>query len=288
MNRRTFLGTAAATVALARAGLADQERPAAAAPRKGRLKQGVTRGVFARGVSLDDCCRQAADAGIQGFDLLTPDDWPTAKKYGLVPSMASGGGGTIPVALNRIENHARIEASMREMIDKAAASGVPNLITFSGNRAGMPEAEGADNCVAFLNRVKAQAEDKGVTICMEYLNSKVNHKDYMFDHLPWGVDVMKRVNSPHVKILFDIYHAQIMDGDIVRNIRDNFQWIGHFHTGGNPGRHEIDDTQELNYHFVMKAIADLGYTGFVSHEYSPAEGHDPGDSLRKAMEICTV
>jgi hydroxypyruvate isomerase len=288
MNRRTFLGAAAAPLVLARAGIAGQERPAPAAPPKGRLKQGVTRGVFGRGVSLDDCCRRAADAGIQGFDLLTPQDWPTAKKYGLVPSMASGAGGTIPVALNRIENHAPIEASMREMIDKAAASGVPNLITFSGNRAGMPEAQGADNCVAFLNRVKAQAEDKGVTICMEYLNSKVNHKDYMFDHLPWGVDVMKRVNSPRVKILFDIYHAQIMDGDIVRNIHDNFQWIGHFHTGGNPGRHEIDDTQELNYHFVMKAIADLGYTGFVSHEYSPAEGHDPADSLRKAMEICTV
>ena len=288
MNRRTFLGTAAAPLVLARAGLASQAQTTAAAPRKGRLKQGVTRGVFGRGVSLDDCCRRAADAGIQGFDLLAPEDWPTVKKYGLVSSMASGAGGTIPVALNRIENHARIEASMRDMIDKAAANGVPNLITFSGNRAGMPEAEGADNCVAFLNRVKAQAEDKGVTICMEYLNSKVNHKDYMFDHLPWGVDVMKRVNSPRVKILFDIYHAQIMDGDIVRNIRDNFQWIGHFHTGGNPGRHEIDDTQELNYHFVMKAIADLGYMGFVTHEYSPAEGHDPIDSLKKAMEICTV
>ena len=121
---------------------------------------------------------------------------------------------------------------------------------------------------------------------MEYLNSKVNHKDYMFDHIAWGVDVMKRVNSPRVKILYDIYHAQIMDGDIVRNIRDNFQWIGHFHTGGNPGRHEIDDTQELNYRFVMQAIADLGYTGFVSHEYSPSQGHDPIATLEKAIEIC--
>ena len=202
--------------------------------------------------------------------------------------MASGGGGSIASALNRTENHSKIEASMREMIDQAAAAGVPNLITFSGNRGGMPDAEGADTCVAFLNRVKAQAEDKGVTICMEYLNSKVNHKDYMFDHFAWGVEVMKRVNSPRVKILFDIYHAQIMDGDIARNIRDDIQWIGHFHTGGNPGRHEIDDTQELNYRFVMQAIADLGFTGFVTHRSSPAEGHDPMDSLRKAMEICTV
>ena len=133
--------------------------------------------------------------------------------------MASGGGGSIAIALNRTENHSKIEASMREMIDQAAAAGVPNLITFSGNRGGMPDTEGADNCVAFLNRVKAQAEDKGVTICMEYLNSKVNHKDYMFDHFAWGVDVMKRVNSPRVKILFDIYDAQIMDGDVVRSIR---------------------------------------------------------------------
>jgi len=136
--------------------------------------------------------------------------------------------------------------------------------------------------------VKSHAEDKQVTICLEYLNSKVNHKDYMFDHIAWGVDVMKRVNSPRVKILYDIYHAQIMDGDIVRNIRDHFQWIGHFHTGGNPGRHEIDDTQELNYRFIMKAIADLGFIGFVTHEYSPTQGNDPIKELVKAIEICAV
>jgi hydroxypyruvate isomerase len=115
---------------------------------------------------------------------------------------------------------------------------------------------------------------------------KVNHKDYIFDHIAWGVEVMKRVNSPRVRILYDIYHAQIMDGDIVRNIRDNFQWIGHFHTGGNPGRHEIDETQELNYRFIAKAIADLGFTGFITHEYSPSQGHDPIVELEKAIEIC--
>ena len=150
----------------------------------------------------------------------------------------------------------------------------------------MPDAEGADHCVAFLNKIKTPAEDKGVTICIELLNSKVNHKDYMFDHIGWGVDVMKRVNSPRVKILYDIYHAQIMDGDIVRNIRDNFQWIAHFHTGGNPGRHDIDETQELNYRFVAQAIADLNFTGFISHEYSPAQGHEPIATLNKAIEIC--
>jgi hydroxypyruvate isomerase len=234
-------------------------------------------------------CREAARLGIKGFDLIGPVDWPTLKKHGLVPSMYPGGpGGTIPVALNRKENHERLAGLLHPAIDDAAANAVPNIITFSGNRNGMADAEGADNCVAFLNGVKAHAEDKGVTICMEYLNSKVNHKDYMFDHIAWGVDVMKRVNSPRVKILFDIYHAQIMDGDIVRNIRDHFQWIGHFHTGGNPGRHEIDETQELNYRFIMQAIADLGYTGFVSHEYSLSQGRDAVATLEQAIAICDV
>jgi hydroxypyruvate isomerase len=288
MRRREFLGAVTASVALGRRpGVAQQGAPPAG--RKGPIKQGVTRGVFARGTPLEDSCREAARLGIKGFDLIGPADWPTLKKYGLVPSMYPGGpGGSIPVALNRKENHDKLQPLMSAAIDEAAANGVPNIITFSGNRNGMADAEGADNCVAFLNGIKAHAEDKQVTICMEYLNSKVNHKDYMFDHIAWGVDVMKRVNSPRIKILYDIYHAQIMDGDIVRNIRDHFQWIGHFHTGGNPGRHDIDETQELNYRFIMQAIAELGFTGFVSHEYSPAQGHDPIETLAKAIELCDV
>src|SRR5580765_8496279 len=284
MRRRDFWPVLAAPLALAQnTGIVPP------VPRKGRIKQGVTRGVFARDMSMENCCREAARLGIRGFDLIGPADWPLLKKYGLVPSMYPlGPGGTIPDALNNTQNHAKLEASLRAAIDESAAAGVPNVITSSGNRRGMDDRVGADNCVAFLNKVKAQAEDKGVTICMEYLNSKVNHKDYMFDHIAWGVDVMRRVNSPRVKILFDIYHAQIMDGDIVRNIRDHYQWIGHFHTGGNPGRHDIDDSQELNYRFIAQAIADLGYTGYISHEYSPTQGHDPMDSLKKAMEICSV
>jgi len=199
-----------------------------------------------------------------------------------------GPGGTIPDALNRKENHEKLEAAMHAAIDEAKANGVPNIITFSGNRKGMADAEGADNCVLFLNKVKAHAEDKGINICMEYLNSKVNHKDYMFDHIAWGVDVMKRVNSPNVKILYDIYHAQIMDGDIVRNIRDNIKWIGHFHTGGNPDRKEIDETQELNYRFIAQAIADLNFTGYVGHEYSPRNPANAEASLKRAIEIFTV
>lgn len=278
MRRRDFV-TALAAV------------PLAAAPPegKGRLKQCVTQGVFARNMSFEDTCREAARLGIVGYDLRGPADWPTLKKYGLIPTMyPPGPGGTIPDALNRIENHDRLEKLMHPALDDCAANGVPNLITFSGNRKGMPDAEGADNCVKFLNKVKAHAEDKGVTICMELLNSKVNHKDYMCDHTAWGVGVMKQVNSPRVKLLYDIYHLQIMEGDICRTIKDNFQYLGHFHTGGNPGRHEIDDTQELNYHFIAKTIADLGFTGYVAHEYSPAPGRDAIQSLTQAMQIFDV
>jgi hydroxypyruvate isomerase len=281
VRRRDFLPALAAPLALS----AQTPEPV---KRKGRIKQGVTRGVFARGTSMDDCCREAARLGIKGFDLVGPQDWPTLKKYGLVPSMYPPGPGGIPDGTNRVEFHERLEAHTHKAIDESAAAGCPNVIALAGNRRGMDDREGADHSVAFLNKVKAHAEDKDVTICLEYLNSKVNHKDYMFDHITWGVDVMKRVNSPRVKILFDIYHAQIMDGDIVRNIRDYWQWIGHFHTGGNPGRHDIDESQELNYRFIAQAIAEQNYTGFITHEYSPAQGHDPIAVLDKAIGICDV
>lgn len=284
MLRRDFFFSLAAALAMV-----PQTPPSAPVKRKGRLKQAVTRGVFGRGMPLEDACREAARLGCQGFDLIGPADWPMLKKYGLVPTMyPAGAGGTIASAINQTENHDRIEKSLRAAIDEAAANGVPSVITFSGNRQGMDDRVGADNCVAFLNRVKAQAEDKGVTLCMEYLNSKVNHKDYMFDHMAWGVDVVSRVQSPRVKILYDIYHAQIMDGDIVRNIRDHFTLISHFHTGGNPGRHEIDETQELNYRFIAQAIADLGFTGYIAHEFSPTPGRDPIAGLTRAVEIFDV
>jgi hydroxypyruvate isomerase len=286
MRRRDFLPAAAAGAgALAGRMALGQD----AVQRKGRLKQGVTGGVFGRGMPFEEQCKNAARLGARGFDLIGPDRWPVLKKYGLTPTMyPPGPGGTIPDALNRKENHERIVKSLHAAIDEAAENGVPNIITFSGNRRGMPDQEGADNCVIALNQVKSHAEDKGITICMELLNSKVNHKDYMCDHTAWGVDVCKRVNSPRIKLLYDIYHLQIMEGDIVRTIRENIQWLGHFHTGGNPGRHEIDDTQELNYRFVAQAIADLGFNGYVSHEYSPAPGHDPLKSLETAMQIFDV
>ncbi len=292
MRRRDFFPTiAAASVAgaapLALAASADGKPNA----KNGRLKQGVTNGVFGRSrLPLDEKCRIAADLGCTGYDLVGTKDWPTLKKYGLKPTMYFGheGGATIVHGLNRKENHARFLEALRISIDEAAEWGAPNVITFSGNRAGMSDAEGMENCVIALNQIKKHAEDKGVNVCMELLNSKVDHKDYMCDHTAWGAEVCRRVNSPRVKLLYDIYHLQIMEGDIVRTIRDNIQWIGHFHTGGNPGRNEIDDTQELNYHFVAKAIADLGFQGWVCHEYGPKKDSDPVKSLERAIEIMTV
>ena len=281
MRRRDFLPALAAPLAMAQA-----QTPVKL---KGRFKQGVCQGVFPRGMSMEDRCREAAELGITGFDLIGPQQWPILKKYGITPTMYPGGpGGTLPDSLANEGNHAKLEPLMRAAIDDSKANGCPSIITFSGNRKGMDDRKGADNTVAFLNKVKAQAEDKGINICIEYLNSKVNHPDYMFDHIGWGVDMCSRVNSPRVGILFDIYHAQIMDGDVVRNIRDHYKWIKHFHTAGNPGRRDLDMNSELNYSFIAKAIAELGFTGWVSHEYSPSQGRDWKEVLKAAIAICDV
>ncbi len=248
------------------------------------MKQSVSRWTYAK-FSLDDLCKAAVRIGLSGIDLVDSKDWATIQSYGLVPSMTPGAG-KIPDGFNRLENHDKLVAEMTENIAKAADARVPNVITFSGNRNGMADAEGLEHCVIGLKRVKKVAEERGVTVCMELLNSKINHKDYMCDHTAWGVEVCKRVDSPRVKLLYDIYHMQIMEGDIIRTIRDNFAFLGHFHTGGVPNRHEIDGTQELDYHAVAKAIADLGYKGFIAHEFVPAA--DPIPSLEKAFQICTV
>jgi len=200
--------------------------------------------------------------------------------------MGYAGGGAIAEALNRVEHHAEIEASFRKNIPLAAKAGVGNVITFSGNRRGMSDEEGARNTVAGLKRLKPIAEDNGVTICLELLNSKVNHPDYMADHTAWGARVMEEVNSPQVKLLYDIYHMQIMEGNLMATIRSNSAWIGHFHTGGVPGRHELDKTQEVQWDAVMRAIAETGFRGYVAHEFIPV--HDPMTSLRAAVELCDV
>ncbi|HLH04321.1 MAG TPA: sugar phosphate isomerase/epimerase family protein [Bryobacteraceae bacterium] len=284
MNRRNVLkGAVAAGVAsLARPGLAPAQVPG------GRLKQGVSLWCWQKWYTLDQLCQEAARIGIKGIDLVTPDQYATVQKYGLIPSMtAASEPNTIPIGLNRIENHDRVLAKLKEDITAAAAAKVPNVITFSGNRRGMPDEEGLKNCAIALNKIKGYAEEKGVTVNLELLNSKVDHHDYMADHSAWGIELMKQVNSPRVKLLYDIYHMQIMEGDLIRTITKNIQYFGHFHTGGNPGRHELDDTQEVTWHAVAKAIADTGYEGFISHEFVPAQ-QPVIRGLEQAYELCNV
>jgi len=261
--------------------LAPAGRSAAAT---GRLKQSVARWCYAR-MPMEELCRQAAAMGLAGIDLVDPPDWPTIKKYGLTPAMVTGAG-TIPHGWNRRQDHDALVKQMQDNIVLAAEAKVPNVITFSGYRAGMSDDEGKQNCIEGLRRVKAFAEDHGVTICMELLNSRIDHKDYQCDHTQWGVEVMKGVDSPRAKLLYDIYHMQIMEGDIIRTIRQNIQYIAHFHTGGVPGRHELDEAQELQWRSVAKAIADLNFQGFFAHEFVPAK--DPMASLKQAVELCTV
>jgi hydroxypyruvate isomerase len=253
--------------------------------RKNRIHQSVCRWCY-KDTALDQLCAYAAQIGLKGIDLLEVAEYEIPRRYGLICTMAHAGGGTIPEALNRPEHHAAIEAAFRTNIPLAAKAGIPNVITFSGNRRGMPDDEGARNTIDGLNRVKKIAEDNGITICLELLNSKVNHPDYMADHTAWGVRVMQAVNSPNVKLLYDIYHMQIMEGDLIATIRANIQWLGHFHTGGVPGRHELDDTQEVQWDAVMRAIADAGFKGYVAHEFLPTR--DPFTSLRAAVDLCDV
>ncbi len=254
--------------------------------RKGRIHQSVSRWCYAK-YSVEQLAEYGAKIGLRGVDLLGPEDYEVPRRFGLICSMAYAHAGDIPKALNRVENHAMIEQALRTNIPLAAKAAVPNVITFSGNREGMSDDEGARNSIIGLNRVKKIAEDHGVTICLELLNSKRDHHDYMCDHTAWGVRVVQEVNSPNVKLLYDIYHMQIMEGDLVATIRQNIQWIAHFHTGGVPGRHELDGTQEVQWDGVMRGIADTGYKGYVAHEFVPTAA-DPLESLRKAVDLCDV
>jgi len=252
---------------------------------RARIKQSFTRWTY-RSLSLPDLCRAAADIGLTAVDLLDEPDWRVVRQFGLICSMGYAGGGSIPDGLNVKANHNAIVANFERLIPRAEAERVPNVITFFGNRRGMSDEDAIVNCVEGLNRVKRIAEDHGVTICVELLNSKVNHKDYQGDHTAFGAAVIKAVGSPRVKLLFDIYHMQIMEGDIIQTIRANKDLIGHYHTGGVPGRHELDDTQEINWRAVCGAIADTGFAGYLAHEFQPTR--DPLTSLREAVAICDV
>ena len=301
MNRRDFLvGAGAAPLAaasialLTRADAAAQGQAAtpAATPKRAPIRQSVMSSVWGSSkLSFEDRCKTLARIGFKGVDLPTAQQVPVLKQYGLVPVMMTGTGTSFQNGLIRRELHDQIEAETRKGIDMCAGLGCPNLIALPGERRGMSREEGRDNAVAILSRVKGYAETRGVTLCMEITNSKVaadQRTDQVFDRLGWGLDVCRQVNSPRVKIVYDIYHVQIADGDVTRNMRDNIEHICHIHTAGVPSRQEIDETQELNYRFIANAIADLGYTGFVAHEHRPAPGRDPIESLERCFEILDV
>jgi len=240
---------------------------------------------YRNGWTFDDFCRMVSEIGIKGVDLIAPQYWPTLKKYGLLPTMPGlGTAGTPMDGIAAKENHAKYECSTRAMLKQCSEYGAPNMVAMTGPPQGMSYEEAADNTVDFLNTVKSQAEDQSVTICLEILNA-VDHPDYVFDHANWGFDVVKRVDSPRVKVLYDIYHSQIQDGDIVRTIRNNIDLIGHIHTAGNPGRRQIDSEQELNYPFIAREIAKLRFTGYVGHEYMPQPDTHALEDLKKAYEI---
>jgi hydroxypyruvate isomerase len=285
ITRRAALTLAAGTIGSGLASGGDAAaQTQAAGPLKGRLKQSVCRWCYGA-MSLDALCDHAREIGLVGIDLLHEDEWETAKKHGLVCTMAYGIG-SIPDGWNHVENHDRLVAEAEKMIPKVAGAGLPNIITFSGNRRGLSDAQGLENCVTGLKRIAGLAEKSRVTVCMELLNSKRDHKDYQCDHTAWGVEVCKRVGSDRIKLLYDIYHMQIMEGDVCNTIRENTAYIAHYHTGGVPGRHEIDNSQELHYDRVARAIVASGFQGYLAHEFLPL--HDPMTSLRQAVQICDV
>ncbi|MCX7699956.1 MAG: TIM barrel protein [Gemmataceae bacterium] len=277
MNRRealAVLGTTAAALTL------HAEEPKA----KARFKQSLCRWCYGR-IDLDKLAEEAARIGYRSIELLGPDEIRRVKKHGLTCAVMRCQSGIVN-GLNRVENHEKILKELREDIDFAAAEGIPNVLTMSGNRAGMDDEQGLKNCAAALKQIVGYAEEKKVTILMEGLNSKIDHKDYMYDKTDWGVRLCQAVGSPRFKLLYDIYHMQIMEGDVIRTIRTHIQHIGHFHTGGNPGRNEIDESQELNYPAIMRAIAATGFDGYVGQEFIPTR--DPFASLAQAYRICDV
>jgi hydroxypyruvate isomerase len=302
MDRRAFLAGMAAAPLAAVPGLghaAGPEGPAlqvqaapAARPRT-KIRQSVMASVWGANskLSFEERCQILAKLGFKGIDLPTAEQIPIMKKYGLAPAMMTGAGTTFQEGLIRKALHDKFEAAFRTGIDTCASVGCPNLIAMPGERRGMSRDETVANTVAILNRVKGYAEQKGVTLCMEITNSRVaadQRTDQTFNRLDWGWDVCKAVASPRVKIVYDIYHVQIMDGDVVRNMRDNWDYICHIHTAGVPSRTEIDGTNELNYRFIANAIADLGYTGFVAHEHRPGPGRDAIKSLEECFAILDV
>ena len=238
-------------------------------------------------LSLDELCKLAQSIGLVGIDLIGPKGWSTLKKYDLVSTMCNGAEISLTEGFNHTEYHTTLVNNYLKHIDLVADAGYTNLICFSGNRKGMDDETGLKNAEIGLKKILSRAEKRGVVIQMELFNSKVNHPDYMCDNTSWGIELCKRLDSPNFKLLYDIYHMQISEGDIIRTIQDHHQYFGHYHTAGVPGRHEIDQTQELNYTAIMKAIVATGFKGYVAQEFIPTHSQ-PIESLKQAIAICDV
>jgi len=288
ISRRSALAKIAGTsaVAVAATHLSHRLAAADAAKLKGRINHSVCRWCYNK-ISLEELCRAAKDIGLQSVELLEVKDFPTLKEFGLTCAVVSGVPGGITSGLNRIENHDKIVAYMEKTLPAAARFGAPNVICFSGNRAGQEDEEGLGNCAIGLKRIAPIAEKHKVTVIMELLNSKRTHPDYQCDHTAWGVELCERVGSERFKLLYDIFHMQIMEGDVCGTINENHQYIAHYHTGGVPGRNEIDETQELNYPRIMQEILNTGFKGFVAQEFIPKRP-DALTSLKQGVEICDV
>jgi hydroxypyruvate isomerase len=253
---------------------------------KGHINHSVCKWCYPK-VALDDLCKAGKEFGLQSVELLETKDFDTLKKHGMTCAMVSGVPGGIPSGLNRIENHDKIVEFFERTAPEVAKFGGKNIICFSGNRKGQDDADGIKNCAIGLKRIMPICEKHGVTAAMELLNSRVNHPDYQCDHTEWGVELCKAVGSEHFKLLYDIYHMQIMEGDLIARIKKFHQYFAHYHTGGVPGRNEIDETQEINYPAVMKAIVETGYKGFVAQEFIPKR-EDKIASLKQGVQICDV
>ena len=289
LTRRSVLRSAAAAVGASSvmAGLPQKAKAQAErVVKKGRIKQSICKGCLRKlKLSRDQEAAMAAKMGLLGQDLVGRGDWDAVKKHGLVATMVPGAG-SIRDGLNNKAKHAEFLETFKTNIKAAAEYKWPNVICMAGDRKGISDEQGMDNCALILKEAVKIAEDSGVTICMELLNSRVNHPGYMCDKSAWGFELCRRVGSPRFKMLYDIYHMQIMEGDLIATIRKNIDMIGHFHTAGVPGRHELDENQEIYYPAVMRAIVETGYTGYVAHEYTPLR--DPVESLVQAIKACDV
>lgn len=289
-SRRTVLKMATATTAVmvgnslfnrihaAEAALGDQL--------KGKINHSVCRWCY-NSIPLEDLCKAAKEIGIASIELVGPEEWPILKKYGLTSALPWGAGKGITEGFNDLKYHDELVASYEDMIPKVAEAGYNQIICFSGNRRGLDDEQGIKNCAIGLKRLMATAEKYNVTMVMELLNSKVDHADYQCDRTHWGAALCDEVGSDKFKLLYDIYHMQIMEGDVISTIRKYHKYISHYHTAGVPGRNEIDETQELNYPAIMKAIVETGFTGYVAQEFVPKQS-DKLASLKHGIQICDV